>query len=161
MDFLAENDPDWKSTQVAEETITGGTGGSLTSNDGNTEITIPPDAVEGEVTFTFEPQPPLDLANVYSNNRFELTAQDSLEDPVTEFAKPLTVKLSYDEEDLKGGWEEDLILYYWDAGVNQWLDVVTTCDGGVYTRNLAENWLSVNICHLSEFNLFGLSLIHI
>jgi hypothetical protein len=158
--YLDEYDPDWQSTQTVEEVIPGDEGGSLTSNDGNTEITIPEDAVEGEVTFTFKPLPPWDFPNVYSNNRFELTAQDS-SGPVTIFAEPLTVKLSYDEEDLKGGWEEDLILYYWDEGENAWFDVVTTCDGGVYTRNFDENWLSVPICHLSEFALYGKTLRHL
>lgn len=155
LDFLEENDPGWELSQAVEETIPGDTGGMLTSNDASTEITIPPDAVEGEVTFTFEPQVPMDLPNRYSNNSFELTALDSLDNPITVFDEPLIIKLSYDEEDLKGGFEQSLILYYFDEDAEMYLDVVTTCDDGVYTRNLVENWLSVPLCHLSEFHLIG------
>jgi Leucine-rich repeat (LRR) protein len=157
-DYLAVYDPDWQSTQAVEETIPGETGGTITSNDGNTEIIVPVDAVEGDVTFTFDPQPEPNyfIGNlVFTNNSFELTAQDSLEDPVTEFDEPLTITLHYDEEDLAGTSEEKLFLYYWNEGENWWLDAVTTCDGGFYTRNLDENWLSVPVCHLSEFALLG------
>jgi hypothetical protein len=157
-DYLAIYDPDWQSTQAVEEIITGNVGGSLTSTDGSTEIIIPSDAVEGEVTFTFEPQPEPDYYTgnlVFANNSFELTAQDSAQNPITIFEEPLTVTLHYDEEDLAGGLEEDLALYYRDEGQNSWLDIVTTCDGGFYLRNLDENWLSVTVCHLSEFALLG------
>jgi len=156
--FLASKDPDWYLTQAVEEVIQGESGGTLISHDENTEITIPPDAINGEVTFLFDPQPTPSLATGslnFAGNSFELTAWDEAEEPVTTFAQPLVITISYDEGSLGPSPEDSLILYYWDETQAAWLDAVTTCEGGEYTRNLAENWLSLPICHLSEFALLG------
>jgi Leucine-rich repeat (LRR) protein len=156
--FLAGKDPDWYLTQAVEVVIQGESGGTLISNDENTEITIPPDAVSGEVTFLFDPQPAPSQATGsldFAGNSFELTAWDEAEQPVTTFAHPLVITISYDEESLGVIPEISLFLYYWDETQSAWLDAVTTCDGGEYTRNLAEDWLSLPICHLSEFALLG------
>ena len=156
--FLAIKDPDWYLTQAVEVVIQGESGGTLTSHDENTEIIIPPDAVSGEVTFLFDPQPAPSQATGslnFAGNSFELTAWDETEQPVTTFAPPLVITISYDEESLGVIPEISLFLYYWDETQAAWLDAATTCDGGQYTRNLAENWLSLPICHLSEFALVG------
>jgi hypothetical protein len=91
----------------------------------------------------------------FAGNSFELTAWDETEQPVTTFAQPLVIAISYDEESLGVIPEISLFLYYWDETQAAWLDAATTCEGGEYTRNLAENWLSLPICHLSEFALVG------
>jgi Leucine-rich repeat (LRR) protein len=158
LDFLAIKDPDWYLTQAVEQTISGEIGGTIVSNDTNTEISIPPNAVDGDVTFTFAPQPApaYETGDLYfAGNSFELTAQDSLGDPITTFAQPIIITLHYKEADLGDIPEENLFLYYWDEDSAAWVDVVTTCDTGSYTRNLEENWLSVPICHLSQFALMG------
>ena len=157
--FLASKDPDWYLTQAVEEVIQGESGGTLISNDENTEITIPPDAVSGEVTFLFDPQPTptqaIDRRLDFAGISFELTAWDETEQPVTTFEHPLVITIFYDEGSLGPIPEDSLILYYWDETQSAWLDVATTCDDGEYTRNLAEDWLSLPICHLSEFALLG------
>jgi len=156
--FLAIKDPDWYLTQAVEVVIQGESGGTLTSHDENTEITIPPNAVSGEVTFLFDPQPAPSQATgslVFAGNSFELTAWDETEQPVTTFAPPLVITISYDEESLGVIPEISLFLYYWDETQAAWLDAATTCDGGQYTRNLAENWLSLPICRTGEFALVG------
>jgi len=51
--------------------------------------------------------------------------------------------------------EEMLGLYYWNSDSALWEDAVSTCPGGVYTRNLEENWLSLPVCHLCAFSLMG------
>ncbi|MBW6467383.1 MAG: hypothetical protein K0B06_12820, partial [Brevefilum sp.] len=150
---------DWYLTQAVEETIKGETGGTIISNDGNTEIAIPPDAVAGAVTFTFAPQPApaYDTGTLdFAGNSFELTAQDSLGEPITTFAQPIIITLYYDEADLGDVPEENLFLFYWDEDSLAWMDVVTTCESGAYTRDLEEDWLSVPICHLSQFALMSL-----
>ena len=159
LDFLAIKDPDWYLTQAVEKTILGETGGTIVSNDGNTEVAIPPGAFEGEGTFTFAPQswPAYDTgALFFAGISFELTAQDFLGDPITTFAQPIIITLYYDETDLGDIPDENLFLYFWDEDSSTWMDVVTTCETGAYTRNLQENWLSVPICHLSQFALMGL-----
>ena len=157
--FLASKDPDWYLTQAVEEVIQGESGGTLISNDENTEIIIPPDAVNGEVTFLFDPQPTpthaIDRRLDFAGNSFELTAWDETEQPVTTFAPPLVITISYDEESLGVIPEISLFLYYWDETQAAWLDAATICDNGQYTRNLAENWLSLPICRTGEFALVG------
>ena len=155
--FLAIKDPDWYLTQAVEADIPGETGGDLDSNDGNTEIVIPADAVEGLLTLFFVPRPyPSHNIGVlrFAGNSFKLTASIG-ETPIATFAKPLTLTLHYSEDALHSIPEDSLLLYYWDTDQLAWVDAVSTCEGGVYTRNFDENWLSLPICHLSEFALIG------
>jgi Leucine-rich repeat (LRR) protein len=156
--FLTDMDPDWYLTQAVSETIAGDTGGTIVSNDGNTEIVIPTGAVSGDIDFLFDPQRfPSHGADglVFARNSFELTAEDSLGNPVIAFNSPITATIAYDEGTLGEIAEDSLRLYYWDESASAWLDVATTCPGGVYTRDLTANWLSVPLCHLSEFALMG------
>ncbi len=155
--FLAIKDPDWYLTQAVEEEIPGETGGTIISNDGNTEIVIPAEAVDGTVNFLFAPQP--DPGHTTGSlttigNNFELTA--TLGDtPVTSFNPPLTLTLHYNQDLLGPIPEETLALYYWDNSLLVWVDAITTCSGAQYTRNLEENWITLPLCHLSEFALMG------
>jgi len=155
--FLAIKDPDWYLTQAVEEEISGETGGTIISNDGKTEIIVPAGVVEGTVTFLFAPQPDPghttgSLTSV--GNSFKLTARLG-ETPVTSFDQPLTLTFHYTDEQIGPIPEETLKLYYWDTDLLEWVDAVTTCPGGDYTRNPEENWLSLPLCHLSEFALMG------
>ncbi len=46
------------------------------------------------------------------------------------------------------------MLYYWDGAA--WVDAATTCTPhSTYTRNLAANQISLPVCHLTQFALFG------
>ena len=155
--FLEIKDPDWYLTQAVEEIIDPMVGGDLVSNDESIEVTVPAGAVSEDSTFLLFPQPSpshetggLDFAG----NSFELTAWDA-DGPVTTFTEPLTVTLHYDEASLGVIPEDSLALYYWDDSHSSWLDAVTTCSDGEYTRDLEDDWLSVPICHLSEFALMG------
>jgi hypothetical protein len=159
--FLAIKDPDWYLTQAVQEVVNGTSGGSLVSNDTNTEITVPPDAVSGDVTFLFvpQPQPTQEIGtHNFAGYSFELTAWDSFSNPVTTFSEPLIFTIHYDEASLGSIGEGTLCLYYWEDTLSTWVDVVTTTIGGTYTRNLDENWLSVPVGHLSEFALLGVVL---
>ena len=155
--FLADKDPDWYLTQAVEEEIPGEVGGTVVSNDGNTRIDIPSGAVEGTLTILFAPQqnPSEDVGVLnFAGNSFQLTA--SIEGvPVTSFTQPLTLTLHYDEAGLGVIPEVSLTLYYWDTNQLTWVDAVNSCEGGTYTRNFDENWLSLPICHLSEFALLS------
>ena len=155
--FLEVKDPDWYLTQAVEKDITGETGGTIISNDGNTKIDIPAGAFTGTLTFLFAPKP-APSQNIgdlnFAGNSFELTA--SVGDvPVTTFAKPLSLTLHYDEALLGTIPEVSLRLYYWDTDQLNWVDAASTCVDGEYIRNLDENWLSLPVCHLSEFGLMS------
>jgi predicted outer membrane repeat protein len=155
--FLDQKDPDWHLTQTIETEIPAA-GGTIISNDANTVIVIPPGAVDTDTTFLLSSQllPSQDTGSFsFVGNSFELTAWQG-ETPVTSFIEPLILTLHYDEANLGGVPEDSLILSYWDSGLSEWVDAVTTCVDGVYTRNFDEDWLSLPLCHLSEFALLGI-----
>ena len=65
------------------------------------------------------------------------------------FSVPVTVTLHYADADIAGLDEDSLVLEYWNGSA--WVDAAC----GDYDRHPTENWLSVPICHLSQFALFG------
>ncbi len=65
------------------------------------------------------------------------------------FKEPISITLHYSDEDVAGLDEAVLALYVWTGGT--WEDAA--CNG--YERHPAENWLAVEICHLSQFALLG------
>jgi hypothetical protein len=91
---------------------------------------------------------------IQTGNAFHLDAYDGASplDNIT-FLKGVTVTLHYDDNDLSEIDEENILLYFWDVDTSSWQEAAC----GEYTRNLTENWLSVPICHLTEFALFGQS----
>ena len=158
--WLTTYDPDWYLTQGKMQAIPDG-GGTLTSNDGNTSVQVQSDSFEGWLNLTFAPQPEpaYDTGLLrFAGNSFELTAFDFWDEPVTTFAAPLIITIHYADADLGSIPEGSLSLYYWDTDSNDWADVVYTCPAGEYTRDLAANWLSVPVCHLSEFALMGMEV---
>ena len=80
-----------------------------------------------------------------------LNAEDSGGMPFTTFDPPLTVTIRYSDIEIAGNVEESLTLSYWDTDTQTWLDAVTTCQGGEYSRDLDANTFSLPVCHLSEF----------
>ena len=153
--FLELKDPDWYLTQAIQQEILGDTGDTLISYDENIEIVIPPNSFEGIATFIFDPQPYPNQSTgslSFAGNSFELTAWVGTE-PLTSFDEPLVFTIHYNENAIGAITEDNLILYYWDEDQTSWLDAVTTCEFGEYTRNLEQNWLSLPVCHLSEFAL--------
>jgi hypothetical protein len=158
--FLQQKDPDWQLYQGFLRLIGAG-GGELTSSDGRTDLLIPPGALDGDTTFTYIPQPtPIYDSGelVFANNSFLLTATDTFGNPVTTFNLPVTVTMTYTDGDIFRTPEATLRLYYWDGTASAWVDVVTTCPGGVYTRDLAANRFALPLCHLTEFGVFGIPL---
>ena len=79
---------------------------------------------------------------------------------MTVFDPPIIVTIYYTDADIAGVPENSLGLYYWDSASSAWLDAVTTCPGGAYTRDLDGNSFSLPVCHLTEFSVLG-SPIHI
>ena len=86
---------------------------------------------------------------------FLLTAEDASGSPLTVFNQPVTVTINYTDTNVVGLVESRLALYYWDEQAGAWLDALSTCPDGAYQRDLEGNRLSLPICHLSEFALFG------
>lgn len=156
--FLAIKDPDWFMTQWQREYIPNTTGRTILSYSGRTLITVPAGAAGADFYLEYQPlrvpgHPAGELA--FAGLNFDLSAFDTLNNPITQFTLPLNMRISYNESELFGVREDSLGLYYWNATGNNWQDAATTCPGGTTTRNPAENWISLPLCHLSEFALLG------
>ena len=157
-DFLYEKDPDWDQTQGVKGVFQGAEGGTLISNDGRTTLVIPAGAVEGEVTIILKPTTKASgfmSPFVSARNDFEVLAFDANGAAVTEFDQPLTFTLHYEDGDIGMIPEDSLAVHYFDVGQQLWLDAVTTCADGGYSRNPEANMLSLPVCHLTEFAFVG------
>lgn len=136
-------------------------GGTLVFSDTQnlpTTIQVPPGAVTDTTTLVYTPlmtpSNPSDL--LFAGHAFDLAAyQSGLEKLDFNFQQPVTVTIHYSDADVASvGSETQLILTYWDG--NDWVDAATTCTPiSVYNRDMDNNILSVPICHLSSYALFG------
>ena len=66
-----------------------------------------------------------------------------------QFAAPITLTLSYTTTALGGRNPATLRLTTWNGSA--WVEAAC----GAYQRNLAQRWIRVPVCHLSQFALFG------
>jgi Leucine-rich repeat (LRR) protein len=156
--FLSQKDPDWQTLQGFDQVI-GSAGGTLTALDGRAKFVIPANALAQQVTFSFMPEPMPNHPNTdlaYAGNSFQLSAKDSGGNLVTTFNVPVTVTLQYKAQDVFVIPIECLRLFFWDESSTTWIDASTTCDpAGGYLRDPNARTFSVDICHLSEFAIFG------
>jgi hypothetical protein len=143
----------------------GTSGSSLTVEDDqgdSTIINIPEDAVDETISLSYTPQDAISAPDGFSfaGSSFDLTASQNgevLEDYV--FQVPVRITLEYSDEDIIYQDEDSLTLYYWDENGQMWVDAATTCEPiSVYNRYPAENYIEVDICHLSRFSLIGENL---
>lgn len=120
---------------------------------GVSTIHIPPQAVSTttELLYTEVTAPATSPSGyVFAGKAFALDAyQDGAAQESFTFAKAITLTLEYSDADVAGLDEATLTLEYW-AGT-EWEDA--SC--GAIMRNMVENWLSIPICHLSSFVLYG------
>ncbi len=126
-----------------------------TPTDFDYSFTIPAGATDKNIKLRYIPIPALPNlpANFRGVNFFNLSAFLDIEyQPGFVFAKPVTMNFEYTDASVKGLREETLRLYYWDELTQQWDDVANTCTpASTYVRDLENNKLSVNICHLTNF----------
>jgi hypothetical protein len=70
------------------------------------------------------------------------------------FAVPITITIHYSDADVAWLDENSLQLLYWTG--TGWADAADTCTpASPYVRDLANNVLSVAVCHLTEFAMIG------
>jgi uncharacterized protein YkwD len=140
-------------------------GGNLSYSDpaaNQFAFTIPGGAVDEATEFMLQPgREPLVPNNfMFASQSFTLEALANgvvLDDFV--FQQPVTVRIDYTEANINGVDESSLLLNYFNEATGVWVDAATTCTpSSIYTRNLAENYFTVNICHLTEFAVFGRQL---
>ncbi len=143
------------------------TGGAFTFTDSQgteTKITAPPGSVAKPTTLSYLPlenfPQPFPGWFSFADLAFSLDAYQSGTLMVDfTFAVPVTLTFNYSNDLVDGLDEANLKLTYWDENAETWYDVTETCSpSSTYIRDLAENRLSVPICHLSRFALFDIGI---
>jgi len=122
-----------------------------------TELAIPTGAVTQDTSLVMTPTLSSGSGGfAFARHGFEIEAyQGGIQVPGLAFETPMTVTIHYSDDDLNGIVAEDELILEWWSG-SAWQDAAGTCDpASVYIRDLANNVLSVPICHLSLFGLFG------
>jgi len=154
--FVSQKDPNWQLYQGFIQEVCEA-GGELISLDGRTSFLIPAGAVHACISFSFRPHALPSHAHVlaFAQNSFSLTAEDADSNPVINFSLPLVATLTYTDTDILDIREASLKLDYWYEASTTWTDAVSTCLDGVYSRDPGANILSLQLCHLTEFGLFG------
>ena len=135
-----------------------GSGGDLVYTDTQglpTIIGVPPGAITDGIVLLYVPLPapthPLPPLKAFADHAFTLEAWtlSGVHLPGYVFQVPLTVELHYSNADVSRVTEPSLELDAWTG--DAWQDAAC----GLYNRQAAANWLSLPICHLSEFALIG------
>ncbi|MBG0786576.1 MAG: hypothetical protein H0S79_15875 [Anaerolineaceae bacterium] len=141
------------------ETI-GTAGGTISSDGGDIIIEIPSGSLTEEIIFEFipqiEPTKELPSRHAFAGISFQILA--SIGEVVVHptFDPPMVIGIHYDESELGGLAEEKLLLKYWDTETSTWLDAAKTCVGGTgYTYYPDLDFITVEVCHLTEFAVMG------
>lgn len=139
-------------TEVTETVQT--EGGQVTAPDGAVTVEFPDEAITESVAVTYTAvyslsAPPTGTF-AFAGKAFNLEVVGLASgDIVTEFQKPLTVTIAYEDGDLNGQDEATLEMRYWDD--NAWTtDGITTV-----SHDTLNNRLVIAIDHVTEFALFG------
>jgi len=122
-----------------------------------TTLDFPAGAVTGTTTIVLTPTLAQGGANfVFAGHAFEIEAfRNGNRQPGFVFGAPATVTIHYSDQDVHLVSDESQLALWWWTG-SEWRDAAQTCDpASSYTRDVVNNVLSVPICHLSEFGLFG------
>jgi len=149
---IAAQHPDAVIASVTSEG--GGTLIYVSAQGYTTTVEIPAGAVSETITIILTPLdgPTYPTAPwAYAGHAFRLEAyRGPYLIPGYVFLAPVAVTIHYSDEDIAEIADEaELLIRTWAAGA--WVDAA--CDG--YLREFGENWLSTQICHLSEFALLG------
>ncbi len=130
----------------------------------STTISAPPKAVTDSLILLYTK---IDTKTVVTTqNDFTFTgrafALDALRNGVVlpnfRFNEPLEITLAYSDSEVADLDENSLTLYYLDTQQTpaRWVDAATTCTpASTITRQPDKNLMSVKVCHLTDFAMFG------
>lgn len=127
-------------------------------NGGITTLNLPAGSVNVTTTLVYTPLQTVSTVPTswsFADHAFELNAyQGGVLMPGFAFNQPMQVAIEYTENGVAGIDENTLQLMYWNGSA--WVDAATTCSpASTYTRDTGNNLISVAVCHLTEFALFG------
>lgn len=132
----------------------------LTYNDTQglpTGLLISPDAVTDPTTFTMTPTLAASGAGfAFTGHAFEISAfPNNIYQPNYVFQEPVLLTVEYSDWDVRCVQDvRQLTIRWWNG--SQWQDAVNTCiPAATYTRDIVGHTISLPICHLSKYGLFG------
>jgi parallel beta-helix repeat protein len=133
----------------------GGTLTAVTLDGLTTTLQIPPGALTQNTTLIYEPLDtpvqPLSPTLRFAGRAFTLVAEQAGGPVSNPFVSSIQVRIDYDPAQPN---PTELLLYYWDSMLTEWVDAATTCQPtSPYMRGLY--FVQVAICHLTDFGLFG------
>lgn len=119
-----------------------------------TTITVPVGTVTETVTLGYVPITTYFGFN-FTDQVFNLSAfRDNLPVSGYRLKLPITMQVGYTHADLGDIPEDQLGIKIYNEVSHTWSDAAQTCDPiSSYIRNPDENWVKVNVCHLSLFAL--------
>lgn len=129
------------------ETVIPPEGGILTGTVGvSITVTFPAGVYSETLTIRLEAvsTPPATGGFQLLGRVFSITAEDGAGNSVTHFEQPITIVIGYEESDVAGMAEEDLVLHYWDVAEQRWLYIPGVVD-------TTANTLTITLDHLTEF----------
>ncbi len=139
------------SGDISTEQISPETGGVLTSNAGNLQVTVPPGAITAPVTFAMVvAEAPFNQAG-FAGLPFVIHARTADGTPVTNFAAPLRLVMNYADSDWQAAGllaETELNLFYWEEP--NWIAILP-CTG--CRHDTESNTFEVMLDHLTLFAL--------
>jgi hypothetical protein len=141
-------------------TLLPGTPGSLSYEDTQgllTTVEFPAGALDQTTDLVLTPAVALGGEGfAFAGHAFTLEARQG-GDPVPglAFGAPVTITVHYSDDDLRVVTDEDQLVLCWRSE-SGWQDAAQTCvPASAYVRDEVNHVLSVPVCHLSLFGLFG------
>lgn len=140
-------------------TLTSGASNMLVFTDTQglpTRLDFPIGAVAQTTTLVLTPTIATRANFAFTGHAFKLTAyQEGDVQPDFTFSIPVTVTFYYSDTDVRLVSDERKLALC-QRTENEWQDAAQSCDpAAIYIRDLESNILSIPICHLSHFALFG------
>lgn len=131
-------------------------------NGGITTLNLPAGSVNVTTTLIYTPLQTVSTIPTtwsFADHAFELNAyQGGILMPGFAFNQPMQVAIEYTENGVASIDENTLQLMYWNGSA--WVDAATTCSpASTYNRDTGNNLISVAVCHLTEFALFGQAIV--
>jgi uncharacterized repeat protein (TIGR01451 family) len=163
-DYLSDNTASVSTAVAGLEIIVGpGSSGTLTytDNEGNpTTVEVPMGAVSETIKLVYSPVTPSTgppVGTTFAGHGFTLEAfRMPGEVPITGryvFSSPIQFTIDYSDNDIVNVNDEDALAIYYLSGTT-WVDVAETCPD-TYSRSPGINRISIDVCHLTEYGLFG------
>ncbi|MCP5009870.1 MAG: PKD domain-containing protein, partial [Aestuariibacter sp.] len=135
-------------TPVVMTALPANTTSQITSADGHLSAAFPAKVLTQTLEISLTPYQATVSSLEHGIARFDLSAQTTAGEAITQFAAPLTLVYGYDQADLGPVLEETLQIYYLDTVSQMWQPITTTVDTGA-------NQVQATVDHLTPFAIAG------